>query len=227
MRVKQANPFTFFGRRDGFWPSTLFYATEYRLLGLRTGRHIVSARRDDCLRGSHWPTSRPGTGQVPFKGVSQTRYRLPGISTSGLVVGLFGLIIGLLIALLLAPTLGQIPVIGVQLQIVSTCISWPCRGVDCLGSQRRSSQSAITALKGLGQVCVVPAGKRRPPLNDKVSYKILDTSVIIDGRIADICKTGFVEGVLVVPRFVLENCSTLPIHPMYLSVTEADAGWIY
>lgn len=34
-------------------------------------------------------------------------------------------------------------------------------------------------------------------------YKLLDTSVIIDGRIADISATGFVEGVLVVPQFVL------------------------
>jgi uncharacterized protein YacL len=36
-------------------------------------------------------------------------------------------------------------------------------------------------------------------------YKILDTSVIIDGRIADICETGFVEGTMVVPQFVLRE----------------------
>jgi uncharacterized protein YacL len=36
-------------------------------------------------------------------------------------------------------------------------------------------------------------------------YKILDTSVIIDGRIADICATGFLEGTLVVPQFVLRE----------------------
>ncbi|MBU8908644.1 PIN/TRAM domain-containing protein [Desertibacillus haloalkaliphilus] len=35
--------------------------------------------------------------------------------------------------------------------------------------------------------------------------KILDTSVIIDGRIADICKTGFLEGTLIIPEFVLEE----------------------
>ncbi len=34
-------------------------------------------------------------------------------------------------------------------------------------------------------------------------YKILDTSVIIDGRIADICESGFLEGVLIIPQFVL------------------------
>ena len=38
-----------------------------------------------------------------------------------------------------------------------------------------------------------------------ISYKILDTSVIIDGRIADICDTGFIEGILVIPNFVLNE----------------------
>jgi len=39
----------------------------------------------------------------------------------------------------------------------------------------------------------------------KHSFKILDTSVIIDGRIADIAETGFLDGVLVVPQFVLRE----------------------
>jgi uncharacterized protein YacL len=36
-------------------------------------------------------------------------------------------------------------------------------------------------------------------------YKILDTSVIIDGRVADVCETGFVDGTLVIPQFVLKE----------------------
>ena len=39
----------------------------------------------------------------------------------------------------------------------------------------------------------------------KRSYKILDTSVIIDGRIADIAETGFLDGVIVIPQFVLRE----------------------
>src|SRR5579871_1163837 len=39
----------------------------------------------------------------------------------------------------------------------------------------------------------------------KKSYKILDTSVIIDGRIADIAETGFLDGVIVAPQFVLRE----------------------
>ena len=42
-------------------------------------------------------------------------------------------------------------------------------------------------------------------LNKEKQSKVLDTSVIIDGRIADICKTGFIEGKLVIPRFVLNE----------------------
>ncbi len=37
------------------------------------------------------------------------------------------------------------------------------------------------------------------------NYKILDTSVIIDGRIADLSETGFLEGVLVIPQFILQE----------------------
>lgn len=40
---------------------------------------------------------------------------------------------------------------------------------------------------------------------DEVNPKIIDTSVLIDGRIADICDTGFVEGTMIIPRFVLKE----------------------
>jgi uncharacterized protein YacL len=45
-------------------------------------------------------------------------------------------------------------------------------------------------------------GVERPA---RKAYKILDTSVIIDGRIADICETGFLDGILVIPHFVLRE----------------------
>lgn len=45
------------------------------------------------------------------------------------------------------------------------------------------------------------------------SYKILDTSVIIDGRIMDVCDTGFIEGTLVVPQFVLRELQQIADSP--------------
>jgi uncharacterized protein YacL len=44
-------------------------------------------------------------------------------------------------------------------------------------------------------------GERQPRKN----YKILDTSVIIDGRIADIGETGFIDGTMIIPQFVLRE----------------------
>ena len=43
------------------------------------------------------------------------------------------------------------------------------------------------------------------PADERRSSKLLDTSVIIDGRIVDICETGFLDGTLVVPQFVLRE----------------------
>lgn len=45
------------------------------------------------------------------------------------------------------------------------------------------------------------------------SMKIIDTSVIIDGRIADIIETKFIEGVLVVPKFVLDELQQIADSP--------------
>ena len=41
------------------------------------------------------------------------------------------------------------------------------------------------------------------------SFKVVDTSVIIDGRIADICNTSFIEGVLIVPQFILKELQVI------------------
>jgi uncharacterized protein YacL len=55
---------------------------------------------------------------------------------------------------------------------------------------------------GVGKKINVPGLKGKHKGNDAMP-KILDTSVIIDGRIADIMKTGFIEGGIVIPEFVL------------------------
>ncbi len=52
----------------------------------------------------------------------------------------------------------------------------------------------------------VKTGSGGAPLASKAgSAKLLDTSVIIDGRIAEVCETGFLEGTFYVPRFVLHE----------------------
>ena len=67
-------------------------------------------------------------------------------------------------------------------------------------------------------------------------YRILDTSVIIDGRIADICETGFLDGTLVIPQFVLKELQLVadsrrlaeaqsrPARPGYPAEDSEDVG---
>lgn len=57
------------------------------------------------------------------------------------------------------------------------------------------------------------------------STKILDTSAIIDGRVAEICKTGFVDGSLIVPRFVLEELQRIADSPDPLKRTKGRRGF--
>jgi uncharacterized protein YacL len=54
--------------------------------------------------------------------------------------------------------------------------------------------------------------------------KILDTSVIIDGRIADIAETGFVEGTLIVPKFILEELQYIADSPDELRRSRGRRG---
>jgi uncharacterized protein YacL len=54
--------------------------------------------------------------------------------------------------------------------------------------------------------------------------KVVDTSVIIDGRISDICKTGFVEGPLLIPRFVLKELQNIADSPDVLRRARGRRG---
>jgi len=81
-----------------------------------------------------------------------------------------------------------------------------------------TSYVQVTLLLLLGYIGLVVGASKGDMLNlaamggifaaerqNRKSSKILDTSVIIDGRIADICETGFIEGALILPQFVLRE----------------------
>lgn len=59
---------------------------------------------------------------------------------------------------------------------------------------------------------------------EKRSHKILDTSVIIDGRIADLTETGFIEGTIVVPQFVLRELQHIADSPDSLKRNRGRRG---
>ncbi len=116
------------------------------------------------------------------------------IPTQDIALGVLGLLLGLLIGALLSIVLHRVPLVGNYLSLGITLVL-AYLGVTLVAS-RKDELSFITN-------AFARTGKNAEKSN-KLS-KVLDTSVIIDGRIMDICSTGFVEGVLIIPGFVLEE----------------------
>jgi uncharacterized protein YacL len=88
------------------------------------------------------------------------------------------------------------------LNFIPTYIAMTMRIIVTIGAAYLGAAIAIEKSPGFNMSNVVRAFREKPRGK---SHKILDTSVIIDGRIADICETGFVEGTLVIPQFVLRE----------------------
>lgn len=128
--------------------------------------------------------------------------KLQKMSTQDLLSGAIGLIIGLIVAFFIGYALSYLPIIGPYMPVV-TCLVLGYLGIS-LGIRKR--EELVAAIVGLGKESnrFRVKGKTRAAGYCNMP-KVLDTSVIIDGRIADICKTGFVEGPIIIPNFVLEE----------------------
>jgi len=116
------------------------------------------------------------------------------VSVRGLSSAVFGLIFGLIMAKLVSDTLSLVkldPTLLYSLRVVLTL-------VFCyLGM--------IVAMRGKDEFNIIVPYVKFSRQDKKDDLIILDTSVIIDGRIADICKVKFLDGKFIVPRFVLRE----------------------
>lgn len=154
--------------------------------------------------------------------IFETRLQTFGISD--IIVAFLGLIIGLLIANLIAFPISSIPVVGVYIAVLLN-VTLGYVGVRFFVRRREEIWAILTNFGGLKQRLANAAKKKNskngtdleePPemsieegwesgavFPEKASVKILDTSVLIDGRILDVAATGFLEGRLLLPRFIL------------------------
>ena len=147
---------------------------------------------------------------------NELEQRLDRMSVVQMTGCILGLVLGLIIAALLSQLVGFLgqsmfttaltAILYVVLGATGWSIGWK-RGKDVLalftrdggfrrkhrGTELTESTDAADSAESTEET-VVPAVP-----------KLLDTSVIIDGRILDVCRTGFVEGKLVVPQFVLDE----------------------
>ena len=115
------------------------------------------------------------------------------VSLRVILGGVVGMLIGLLIAFLLAYGLNFVSNIMENRQVVPWIYTLLTAALGYMGLVLGSQKVEEVSMFGWG------------PAKEISDYRILDTSVIIDGRIADIADTGFLEGNLIVPRFVLDE----------------------
>ena len=150
------------------------------------------------------------------------------------IAGAAGLAIGLIIADLLGNAFARIPVVGNYIPIVFSIVLGTL-GIRITIKKRKEITASFSSVpKTLKEILKsrenknakenepaetsetekpVEAAAEENPVHKvnlikekkNPNYKILDTNVIIDGRISDICKTGFLEGKLLIPVFVLEE----------------------
>jgi len=179
-RFATNSPEPFWGNLDSFLTSKEFIAI---IVGFLLGFFIISYLLEKLLEF-----------------VLNFEYKLKEISGRKFLVGLSGLIIGILFGILLNvafPFLKGYPVLRPIYYLINIIFGY--LGFSLFIYKEKEIVSLFKDNKD---------NKKNisyEELYDRYSSKILDTSVIIDGRIADICKTGFVDGTLIIPEFVLEE----------------------
>ncbi len=112
-----------------------------------------------------------------------------------IIFGSLGIGFGLTLAFLVGYALTSVPVLNTVAPILLSLL-FGYLGFQVGFKKRDELLTLFTARKK-------KVVEEEPIKAEKSNLKILDTSVIIDGRIADICQTGFLEGTIVIPQFVL------------------------
>lgn len=142
----------------------------------------------------------------PLRGL---RSLLGRLAAETLFAGLVGLIVGLIVSVLLAFPFSLLPdPLGKVLPFVGVLI-FSYFGVSLFVMR----QSDFANIVGVFTNRREDAGAQGGSFPTSNRTTILDTSVIIDGRVADIAKTGFLPGTLLIPRFVLNELQYIADSP--------------
>ena len=135
------------------------------------------------------------------------RSLLGRLAAESLFAGLAGLVVGLLIAALLAFPLSLLPQPLSQILPFIGVIIFSYFGISLFVMRQGDIMGLVSTLSGRSEGGGSSAWTN---LNRNI---LLDTSVIIDGRVADIAKTGFLPGTLLIPRFVLNELQYIADSP--------------
>jgi uncharacterized protein YacL len=128
-------------------------------------------------------------------GIIFFEHRLKSATLKRLIGAAIGSIMGIIGASLISHMLTDTVFDTSSLSFIKLFVLFLMTYVGLVVGANKGDMLNLSAMGGI-------FGGERPP---KKTYKILDTSVVIDGRIADICETGFMDGTLVIPHFVLRE----------------------
>jgi uncharacterized protein YacL len=151
----------------------------------------------------------------PIRTLSNYVNRLPA---QQLISGVAGLTIGLIVAALLSIPLSHLPSPYGAIMPVVAAILFGYIGTAALTTRRKDVFEIFQ-----GRLPNISLGKGEEGLTPSRQI-LLDTSVIIDGRIADISKTGFIMGPMVVPHFVLNELQHIADSPELLRRNRGRRG---
>jgi uncharacterized protein YacL len=130
------------------------------------------------------------------------RRRIRQLPAQELFAIIIGLIIGLIVAALLAPVLANLPSPFGELLPFLAALLFAYLGMSVMAMRQKDIFAILSSR--LSSEGVVPRDEK--PV-------LLDTSVIIDGRIADVSQTGFISGIMLVPNFVLSELQHIADSP--------------
>ena len=148
--------------------------------------------------------------------IHRIEFSLGSLSGQDLLAGTVGLLIGLIIANLIGFAFARLPIIGAYGPIVFNLV-FGYAGMS-IAVHKKAEVPGLLANFRLGRQSKERSVKKTE------STKLLDTSSIIDGRIAELCATGFLEGPLLVPVFVLEELQLIADSADLLKRTKGRRG---
>lgn len=121
-----------------------------------------------------------------------------GLSTLEILLAALGAVAALVVTALLTPALNQLPGAAGDFAPIGVAILLAPIGIGVALGRRAEVERFVNTVRGRAETVALTG----PPAPSEV---ILDTSAIIDGRIADVASSGFILAKIVVPRFVLEE----------------------
>ena len=126
---------------------------------------------------------------------------LADLPTGDIFVLAIGVITGLVVSALLGTSFSRLPIIGPYISLLFSIIGALVGAKVALNKR----EDIVSFFNRLWFSKNKESGRKNTVRHASRTYKLLDTSVLIDGRILDVIRLGFLEGVIVIPKFVLEE----------------------